>query len=202
MRNRNNVPDPVVKRLSLYLRQLEQLAADGLAKISSMGLAKMLDITDAQVRKDLAYFGQFGRPGVGYRVGPLIEHLRHILGTDKTWKVVLMHAPAYSATPADDDLEMTENLRNELVPLFETESVHLVIQAHHNYYSRSLVDGITYLVLGGGGAALEDPDSTNEFVVTASKSHHFARIDAAGDTLTVTAIDADSNAIESFVISN
>lgn len=125
-----------------------------------------------------------------------------IQSSDKTWKVVLMHAPAYSATPADDDLEMTENLRNELVPLFETESVHLVIQAHHNYYSRSLVDGITYLVLGGGGAALEDPDSTNEFVVTASKSHHFARIDAAGDTLTVTAIDADSNAIESFVISN
>jgi redox-sensing transcriptional repressor len=55
-------------------------------------LAKYLHVTAAQVRKDLAYFGQFGRPGVGYRVGPLIEELRRILGTDRTWSVVVIGA--------------------------------------------------------------------------------------------------------------
>ena len=92
MIRRNDAPEPAVKRLSLYLRQLEQLATEGIDKTSSMNLAGMLNVTDAQIRKDLAYFGQFGRPGVGYRVGALIERLRHILGTDETWKVILVGA--------------------------------------------------------------------------------------------------------------
>ena len=87
-----SIPSPVVWRLSLYLRQLEHLAAQGEEKISSPRLAATLNITDAQVRKDLAYFGQFGRPGVGYAVTPLIHEIRHILGTDRLWKVVLVGA--------------------------------------------------------------------------------------------------------------
>jgi redox-sensing transcriptional repressor len=78
--------------LSLYLRQLEQLAEQRVRKVSSSQLAASLHITAAQVRKDLACFGQFGRPGVGYRVAPLIEQLRRILGTDKTWNVVVVGA--------------------------------------------------------------------------------------------------------------
>jgi redox-sensing transcriptional repressor len=81
-----------VQRLSLYLRRLEKLARDGVAKISSRDLADYLHLTAAQVRKDLAYFGQFGRAGVGYRVEPLIDELRHILGTDRTWRVVVVGA--------------------------------------------------------------------------------------------------------------
>ncbi len=90
--NRDSVPGPTVRRLSLYLRQLEQFAAEGIDKASSSELAKMLDITGALVRKDLSYFGQFGQPGVGYAVKPLIKHLRHILGTDKTRKVIVVGA--------------------------------------------------------------------------------------------------------------
>jgi redox-sensing transcriptional repressor len=81
-----------VLRLSLYLRQLEHLAAEGREKVSSTQLAKSLHATDAQVRKDLGYFGQFGRRGVGYPVAPLIEVLRHILGTDRVSNVVVVGA--------------------------------------------------------------------------------------------------------------
>ncbi len=91
MRNRP-IPTPAVQRLSLYLRRLEELAREGVQKVSSRDLADHLHITAAQLRKDLAYFGQFGRPGVGYRVGPLIHELRHILGTDQTRRVVVVGA--------------------------------------------------------------------------------------------------------------
>lgn len=84
------IPTPTAQRLSLYLRQLEQLARQDIKKVSSKGLAERLHVTAAQVRKDLAHFGQFGRPGVGYSVGPLIDHLRRILGTDHTWRVIVV----------------------------------------------------------------------------------------------------------------
>ncbi|MDY6914506.1 MAG: redox-sensing transcriptional repressor Rex [Planctomycetota bacterium] len=88
----HSVPNPAVRRLSLYLRQLEQLAAEGVTKVSSRQFADALQVTSAKVRKDLAYFGQFGRPGVGYRVAPLIKQLRRILGTDKVWNVIVVGA--------------------------------------------------------------------------------------------------------------
>jgi len=89
---RPGIPPPAVKRLSMYLRQLEQLSAAGALKVSSQALAESLGLTAAQVRKDLGGFGQFGRSGVGYRVPTLIEQLRRILGTDKTWNVVVVGA--------------------------------------------------------------------------------------------------------------
>ncbi len=88
----HEIPAPAVQRLSLYLRGLHELAKDGVKKVSSRFLGKMLNITAAQVRKDLAYFGQFGHPGVGYRVEPLMGELRHILGTDQTRPVVVVGA--------------------------------------------------------------------------------------------------------------
>ncbi len=87
-----HVPGPTIRRLSLYLRQLESLRADGHATISSQQLGKALRVTDAQVRKDLAYFGQFGRPGLGYRVDELIEQARLILGTNRVWATALVGA--------------------------------------------------------------------------------------------------------------
>lgn len=84
------IPAPAVRRLSLYLRELENLLAQNHRTVSSRQLGESLGLTDAQVRKDLAYFGQFGHPGVGYRVDELIARARHILGTDKTWNVALV----------------------------------------------------------------------------------------------------------------
>src|SRR3954467_9814233 len=87
-----SIPNPAVRRLSLYLRQLEGFARKGRRTISSKQLGESLRLTDAQVRKDLAYFGQFGHPGIGYRVEDLIIQLRKILGTDRTWNVILIGA--------------------------------------------------------------------------------------------------------------
>src|SRR6201989_54250 len=86
------IPNPAVRRLSLYLRQLEAFKRKDRRTISSKQLGESLNLTDAQVRKDLAYFGQFGHPGIGYRVDDLIAQVRHILGTDKTWNVLLVGA--------------------------------------------------------------------------------------------------------------
>src|SRR5580704_13542602 len=86
------VPDPAVKRLSLYLRQLESFRKKNRLTVSSKQLGESLGLTDAQVRKDLAYFGQFGHPGIGYRVDDLVGQVRRILGTDKLWNVVMVGA--------------------------------------------------------------------------------------------------------------
>jgi len=87
-----SIPNPAVRRLSLYLRQLESFARAGRRTISSKQLGESLHLTDAQVRKDLAYFGQFGHPGIGYKVEDLILEVRKILGTDKTWGVIMVGA--------------------------------------------------------------------------------------------------------------
>src|SRR5436190_403806 len=85
-------PNPAVRRLSLYLRQLEAFQRKDRRTISSKQLGESLHLTDAQVRKDLAYFGQFGHPGIGYRVEDLIAQVKKILGTDKVWSVLLVGA--------------------------------------------------------------------------------------------------------------
>jgi redox-sensing transcriptional repressor len=86
------IPNPAVRRLSLYLRQLEAFKRKDRRTISSKQLGESLNLTDAQVRKDLAYFGQFGHPGIGYRVDELIAKVKQILGTDKTWNVLIVGA--------------------------------------------------------------------------------------------------------------
>ena len=84
------VPKAVVSRLSLYLRELQHLVRDGHETTSSTQLGRMLGFTDAQVRKDLAYFGQFGYPGIGYRCSELIDAIKRILGTSQPWALAIV----------------------------------------------------------------------------------------------------------------
>jgi redox-sensing transcriptional repressor len=84
------VPKGVVSRLSLYLREILYLQHAGHATTSSSQLGQHLGFTDAQVRKDLAYFGHFGQPGVGYRCDELVHAIRSILGTDREWTVAMV----------------------------------------------------------------------------------------------------------------
>jgi redox-sensing transcriptional repressor len=84
------VPKAVVSRLSLYLRELQHIVRDGSETTSSTQLGKLLGFTDAQVRKDLAYFGQFGYPGIGYRCSELIEAIKKILGTNQPWALAIV----------------------------------------------------------------------------------------------------------------
>jgi redox-sensing transcriptional repressor len=83
-------PKAVVGRVSLYLRQLEAFLRQGATTVSSSQLGAALAINDAQVRKDLAFFGQFGYPGIGYRIEELSAELRRILGIDRDWPLALV----------------------------------------------------------------------------------------------------------------
>jgi len=86
----DQVPKAVVNRMSLYLRELQQLLRSGRNTTSSTQLGQLLGFTDAQVRKDLAHFGQFGYPGIGYHCEELTSAIRRILGTDQDWPVAIV----------------------------------------------------------------------------------------------------------------
>lgn len=86
------IPDATIKRLSLYYRILQPLAVQGTPQISSKNLASLLSINPAQVRKDLAYFGSFGKPGAGYNVSRLANKIAEILGISKERKVIIVGA--------------------------------------------------------------------------------------------------------------
>ncbi len=79
-----------VQRFSLYLRHLERWNAEGLQIVSSSQLGDALGINDAQVRKDLAFLGNLGQPGIGYYTQEVITVLRHRLGVDRKWAAVVV----------------------------------------------------------------------------------------------------------------
>ena len=94
--NRENIPSITINRLSIYYRCLEKLGEiEGKRKlktISSFKIAEMTGMNPAQVRKDLAYFGEFGKRGIGYPIDNLGRELREILGLDKEWSIIIAGA--------------------------------------------------------------------------------------------------------------
>lgn len=86
------ISDAVVRRLPIYLRFLSELATNNVLTVSSQDLGQKLNLNPAQIRKDLAYFGEFGKKGIGYDVLFLIEKIRQILKLDKTLSVALVGA--------------------------------------------------------------------------------------------------------------
>ena len=84
------VPEVVVLRLPLYVRALSQLRDGGTDVVSSQQLGSLLQMTPAQIRKDLSYFGRFGKQGRGYNVRFLLRELREILGLDREWRACLI----------------------------------------------------------------------------------------------------------------
>ncbi|AIQ13472.1 redox-sensing transcriptional repressor Rex [Paenibacillus durus] len=88
----DKISEAVVRRLPVYLRFLNDLQNREIATVSSQELGQRLDLNPAQIRKDLAYFGDFGRKGIGYDVPYLIEKIRHILKLDQQINVVLVGA--------------------------------------------------------------------------------------------------------------
>jgi redox-sensing transcriptional repressor len=88
-----DIPDIVIGRLPIYLRELIRLAEDeGKINTSSHELGKRLGISSAQIRKDLSHFGEFGKQGTGYHINYLIEQLRDILHLTREWDVALVGA--------------------------------------------------------------------------------------------------------------
>src|ERR1044072_36954 len=105
LNKRRQTPEQVseltTNRLSVYLRCLNELDASGVQSISSQSLAERYQLNAAQIRKDLAYFGEFGVRGVGYYVKDLRRHLRQILGLDRHLRVAIMGAGNLGLALAD-----------------------------------------------------------------------------------------------------
>jgi redox-sensing transcriptional repressor len=87
-----DIPSVVIDRLPLYARALARLDSDGREVVSSQELGTHLNVTPAQIRKDLSYFGRFGKQGRGYNVRKLLEELRRILGLNRQWRIAIVGA--------------------------------------------------------------------------------------------------------------
>jgi predicted phosphodiesterase len=108
------------------------------------------------------------------------------------WTIVLLHRSPYSSTDGKDSSDVRENL----TPIFAEHEVDLVLSGHAHNYERSVpIDGVTYIVTGGGGAGLRGVESS-ETTAVAVKAHHFVQIDASPEMLTITAIDKESQVID------
>lgn len=99
--SRESVSEATAARLSVYVRCLAALEAEGIDHISSQELAKRFHLNSAQIRKDLATFGEFGIRGVGYAIGDLKRHLISILGLDRTRRVAIIGAGRLGSALAD-----------------------------------------------------------------------------------------------------
>ena len=115
----DQVSELTAGRLSVYLRCLNALDAAGVKSISSKALAEQFQLNAAQIRKDLAYFGEFGVRGVGYYVKELKRHLRMILGLDRTVRVAILGAGNLGFALADYPGFRQEGFA--IVALFDTE---------------------------------------------------------------------------------
>ncbi|HDQ39514.1 MAG TPA: redox-sensing transcriptional repressor Rex [Desulfonatronum sp.] len=85
-----HIPRATIQRLAIYLQVLDALDNENVEVISSERLAAACDVNPSQIRKDLAYFGEFGVRGVGYNVPKLIQSIKESLGTDRIWRVALI----------------------------------------------------------------------------------------------------------------
>jgi redox-sensing transcriptional repressor len=112
------VSELTTNRLSVYLRCLSALDASDVRTISSQALAEQFHLNAAQIRKDLAYFGEFGVRGVGYYVKELRRHLRQILGLDRAVRVAIMGAGNLGLALADYPGFRDDGF--EIVALFDT----------------------------------------------------------------------------------
>ncbi len=88
----SHIPRATIQRLAIYVQVLESFVRDGAEMVSSEPLALACGVNASQVRKDLAYFGEFGVRGVGYNVKSLIKAITHSLGVDREWKMALVGA--------------------------------------------------------------------------------------------------------------
>jgi redox-sensing transcriptional repressor len=116
----DQVSELTTNRLSVYLRCLNALDAAGVKTVSSQTLAQQFHLNAAQIRKDLAYFGEFGVRGVGYYVKDLKRHLRQILGLERKLKVAILGAGNLGLALADYPGFRQEGF--QIIALFDTLS--------------------------------------------------------------------------------
>jgi len=107
------------------------------------------------------------------------------------WKIVLLHKPGFTAGGHKNN----KIVQKILQPLFQKYNVNLVLAGHNHYYARAVVDGITHITTGGGGAPLYKPKQKDGIVIM-DKSHHFIIINIDNDIINLKAIRSDGSIIE------
>jgi redox-sensing transcriptional repressor len=117
------ISELTTNRLSVYLRCLNTLAAAGIKTVSSRVLADQFNLNSAQIRKDLAYFGEFGVRGVGYFVEELRQHLTKILGLDRAHRVGIVGAGNLGTALANYNGFRQSNF--EVVALFDNDQAKI-----------------------------------------------------------------------------
>jgi redox-sensing transcriptional repressor len=138
------VSELTTNRLSVYLRCLNALDASGVRTVSSQALAERFHLNAAQIRKDLAYFGEFGVRGVGYYVKELRRHLRQILGLDGRVAIAIMGAGNLGLALADypgfrdegfEIAALFDNMREKVghrsragVPIYDTREFRKLVR--------------------------------------------------------------------------
>jgi len=105
------ISEAVVRRLPMYLRNLNELAKSDVQTVSSQELGRRLDLNPAQIRKDLAYFGEFGKKGIGYDVNYLVEKIRGILKLDQEIRVALVGAGNLGHALCNYNAYLKDNMR-------------------------------------------------------------------------------------------
>jgi redox-sensing transcriptional repressor len=127
------ISEAVVRRLPIYLRFLNELSLSSVQTVSSQDLGDKLNLNPAQIRKDLAYFGEFGRKGVGYNVDYLIEKIRQILKLDKRMNVALVGTGNLGRALCNYNTYIKDNMK--IVAVFDADlskagaSInHLIVQ--------------------------------------------------------------------------
>ncbi|MBA2684408.1 MAG: redox-sensing transcriptional repressor Rex [Gemmatimonadaceae bacterium] len=123
------IADSTVRRLSLYLRFLEEFETAGLTTISSDELAARGGTTSAQVRKDLSFFGSFGKRGLGYQVAELTQRMRKILGLERDWRVIIVGAGKIGAALAQYEGFQQRGFR--VVGLYDADPAKIGREIHH-----------------------------------------------------------------------
>lgn len=111
------ISEAVVRRLPVYLHYLTELSRREVQTVSSQDLGQKLDLNPAQIRKDLAYFGEFGRKGIGYDVGYLIEKIRQILKLDHPLNVGLVGAGNLGHALSNYNAYVKDNMK--IVAIFD-----------------------------------------------------------------------------------
>jgi hypothetical protein len=123
---------------------------------------------------------------------------KDLANTNKKWKIVFMHNGPYISQKSTDTGGMM--IRENLVPIFEKYTVDLVCYGHYHIYQRNLVNGITYLVQGTGGAELGDGDGSQPYVQAYANEFSFTRIDIVPDILQGVTYRLDGSVLDSFKI--
>ncbi len=120
-----------------------------------------------------------------------------LAASTKTWKLVVLHEPGWSAGGGHGN---NTTVQNDLQPLFVQYGVAIVFGGHNHYYARASVNGVTHLTVGGGGAPLYSPASGQPNIVTTYKGYSFGEFTISGNTLSARIISSSGATVDSFSI--